>query len=156
MATNHRPRTTPPMGANADRPPVLTLELKRRCLTLLLANILPLIIVTVVMIGVAQGKWTLKPGASHGLVPLLMILGSCIVLVISTWIIQPMGRWLRDRPRWHFRHGHRVVWALPYAIGWCAWMACWLAGIAAAIGALAMIGMCLVRLVHVWGVGSPG
>jgi hypothetical protein len=150
MATPRPARAHRTPGVPGDGPPPLDLEIRRRLLTLLLANALPLLAVAVVAIGVAQGKWTLKANAGRGLVPLLMTLGACVVLVVSSWIILPLGRWLRDRPRWHFRHGSRMVWALPYAAGWCAWVAFWVAGVGAALGALAMIGMCLVRLAEVW------
>lgn len=143
-----RPRRTG--TARGDGPPALDLGLRRGLLILLFANALPLLAVGVVAIGVAQGRWTLKASAGNGLIPLLMILGGCVALLAAMWVVLPLGRWLRDRPVWHFRHGNRALWALPAAAGWCAWGVCWIVGVAAALGALAMLGVSVARLAQVW------
>lgn len=150
MATPRPIRARRATGVPGDQPPPLDLGLRRRLLTLLLANILPMGALAVVAIGVAQGKWTLKASAGNGLTPLLITFGACVVLLASLWVVMPLGRWLRDRPRWHYRHGSRVAWAVPYAAGWCAWLVCWLVGVTAGLGALALLGMSLVRLAQVW------
>ena len=143
-----RPRRV--TGVTGDKPPPLDLDLRRRLLTLVLANVLPMLAVAVIAIGIAQGKWTIKASAGNGLAPLLMIFGSCVVLVASWWMVMPFGRWLRDRPRWHYHHGSHLIWAVPYAAGWCAWIVLWMSGMAAAVGALAMLGVSSVKLFQVW------
>lgn len=147
--TKSRPLRTSGAPA-AGGPPRLDLKLRQHLFTLMLANLLPMLAVGVVMIGVAQGKWTLDTRAGNGVIPLLMVLGACVVLLASLWIILPFGRWLRDRPRWHFHHERRLLWAVPYAAGWCAWLSFWLLGIAAALVALGLLGMGLVRLAQAW------
>ena len=92
--TKSRPLRTSGAPA-AGGPPRLDLKLRQHLFTLMLANLLPMLAVGVVMIGVAQGKWTLDTRAGNGVIPLLMVLGACVVLLASLWIILPFGRWLR-------------------------------------------------------------
>lgn len=149
MTAPRRARTRV-VGVPGDHPPALDLGLKQRLMGLALANIVPLLVGAIVWIGVAQGKWTLNTKANQGLVPLLMILGCAIVLTCSMWIVLPLGRWLRERPAWHYRRESKVLWMVPYAAGWCAWGLCWIVGVGSALASLALLGIALVRLWQAW------
>ncbi len=106
-----------------NRPPSLQRSLLQRLRLLLLIN-LPLIIISAI-----AGLWLYSAdgvqvsfAASDGLLRAIFILICTIVVLISTWLLLPLARWLRAYPAWHFHHTSRMLWALPAFGGLLLWL----------------------------------
>lgn len=131
-------------------PPRLDLKVIERLKLLALANALPLFALAIGIPMWLSGRITLRPEAGAGLLPVLILLGACVVLCLSCWMILPLAQWLRARPRWHYVHGSKALWLFPAVIGWGAGFLLRLAAFLSGAAALALIGVALVRLYEVW------
>lgn len=103
-------------------PPSLQRSLLQRLRLLLLIN-LPLLIGSA-----GAALWLYRAdgvqvsfAASDGLLRAIVILICTIVVMVSTWLLLPLARWLRTYPAWHFHHTSRMLWALPAFGGLLLW-----------------------------------
>lgn len=142
------PRSARPARTAAGGPPRLDLQLWRRARLLLLLNCIPLLGGLVALLSWWQGRITFKPLSTGSMTTIAILIGACIVFALAVWIVLPLARWLREYPLWRFRHGSRVLWLLPTALGTAAWLVLAIAGAIASLGALALIGVGLVRLLR--------
>jgi hypothetical protein len=118
---------------------------------LMLANILPLIAFTIGGIGYASGSIKLRPNAGEGIIPILVMLGACVVLAFSCWMIAPIGKWLKEWPRWHFQRKSKILWVVPLLLGSISGLLLRLVAGLASLAALVLVGVGLVRLWEKWG-----
>lgn len=137
-------------GASLSGPPRLDLKVIERLKLLAFANIIPLGALAIGIPMWLSGRITLRPEAGAGLLPILVMLGACVVLCLSCWMILPLATWLRARPRWHYVHGNKVIWALPALIGAIAGILLRLIAGLSAVASLLLVGFGLVRLWEVW------
>lgn len=138
---------------NNNGPPRLQLHIFDRLKMLLMINIIPIIVGSFLAWNYYQGKIKLRLfEESHGFAA-LVVLASCFTVGISWWIIIPCAKWLRNYPRWYYRHQSKALWLLPYTCGslvWCVlWVLCMLAAIIACVAMLAMFYSVFI------GVGDP-
>ena len=118
-------------------PPSLQRSLMMRLRMLLLIN-LPLIIgsaCAALWLYTTDGV-RVSFAASDGLLRAIVILVCTIVVMVSTWLLLPLARWLRGYPAWHFRHTSRMLWALPAFGGLLLWFVL----ICVCIGMLLLLG----------------
>ena len=135
-------------GPRAAGPPRLDLRLWRRAKMLVLLNCLPLLVGGVIALGWWQGRLTLRAGSGQSLVALGAMLGACVLFAVAMWVLLPIARWLRDYPLWHVRNGSALRWFVPTVLGTLAWIGLGMAGIAAALAALALLGSGVIRLLR--------
>jgi len=157
MATPRSRRTAAPgnalgqaPGRASGGPPRLDLRIIDRLKLLAFINVLPLIVLAVGIPMYLNGSIKLKENASAGLAPILIMVGACIVLCLSCWMILPIASWLKARPRWHYAHGNKWVWAVPFATGLIAGALLRLLAVLSGIAALLLLGCGLVRLWEAW------
>ena len=131
-------------GRRAKGPPRLRLHIVKRMKMLLLLNTIPIVVGIflifgyyngmVHVVGFEQGKHDLAAA---------VILGACLLIGVSWWVIIPVAKWLYRYPRWYFRRESKVVWFLPFITGACiygvTWIVCFLAGVVASVGILSSI-----------------
>ena len=115
---------------------------------LVLLNCLPLLVGGVIALGWWQGRLTLRAGSGQSLVALGAMLGACVLFAVAMWVLLPIARWLRDYPLWHVRNGSALRWFVPTVLGTLAWIGLGMAGIAAALAALALLGSGVIRLLR--------
>ncbi len=126
------------------QPPRLRFHFMQRIQMLLLINTIPIIVGIGLVIGYYQGYVHVVgfEEGRHGLAA-AVILGACIILGLSWWIIIPVARWLHDYPRWFFRRESKLFWFLPYCSGaliyGLTWLVCMLAGIIAFVAMLSSL-----------------
>lgn len=151
-----RPTQRPAGRRPQDGPPVLDFDLASRLKGVLLANGIAILVLGIGGALVATGRIALRPEAKAGLIPLAVMVAACAVLAVSCWLLLPLSTWLRAWPRWHYHHGSKVLWALPYAIGAVARVVIRVVAALAALAALVLVGLGLVRLYEIsqgFGVG---
>lgn len=130
-------RTTASVAPAPSGPPRLRTGLLRRLKLLLLMNILPIAAIILIINGLANGSMRLRGNFTQKEgVALIVMAAGAIAILLSSWVLLPIGCWLRDYPAWHYRHTSASTWLLPRILGWCAWAAIWLLVAAAAIGGL--------------------
>jgi len=137
--------------APAGGPPRLDLQLWHWAKVLLLLNLVPLAGAAYIALGWWQGRLTFVPGAQHSLVVLGVMLGACALFAVAVWVVLPLGRWLRDYPLWHVRHGAGIWWWIPTALGFLAWVILAVLGMASALTGLVLIGSGLIRMLRAAG-----
>ena len=90
-------------------PPKLRLRLLKRMQFLLLANILPIAVGGWLAYGYYSGTVKFAEFDRFGfLATILVLVVSCGILV-ATWVVLPIAKWLRDYPQWHYERKSRVV-----------------------------------------------
>ncbi len=158
MATPRSRRTAAPgnalgqaPGRASGGPPRLDLRIIDRLKLLAFINVLPLIVLAIGIPMYLTGRIKLKENASAGLTPILIMVGACVVLCLSCWMILPIASWLKACPRWHYAHGNKWVWGIPAFLGLIGGMLLKLVAALSGIGALLLVGMALVRLYEAWG-----
>jgi len=122
-------------------PPRLKLGLLHKLKVLLLANILPLLMGAWLVVAWYRGQITLDTGrlGSDGALAMVVLVLCCAMLTVSSWFVMPLARWVRDYPRWHYRHASPSVWAVPMVLGYGFWLAIWIAMALCAIIAVALM-----------------
>ena len=131
-------------GRRAKGPPKLRFHILQRLKFLLLVNTIPIAVGIFLVIGSYNGSVHVVglDQEKHGLAAFI-ILGSCIFLGLSWWVIIPCAKWLRDYPRWFFRRDSKLLWFLPYTCGsliWgVTWILCMLSGIVACVAMLSSV-----------------
>lgn len=144
-----------PTGGRDQGPPVLDLGLAARLKGLLLGNSLALITLAVMAWLYATGRIAFRPEAQAGLIPLAVLVGACVLLAACCWFLLPLATWLRAYPRWHFRHGSKLCWAVPYGAGILARLGLRLAAGLGCLAALALVIIGVWRLVELAQGGAP-
>lgn len=127
------------MGADGSRPPELNLKLWRRIKILTFANIIPILIGLFLVFGYMTGSVRFKVSENLVLAILVTVMGSVLMVVMATWVLLPFSVWLRAYPLWHFQHISKLKWAIPTLLGYAAWLAIYLIGLALIIAALSLI-----------------
>ena len=131
-------------------PPKLKLRLVKRIQFLLLANILPIGVGAWLAWGYYNGTVQFAEFDRFGfLATIVIMVVSCGILVATTWVILPFARWLRDYPNWHFERRSQIVWAVPAALGWVAWLFAW---IGTAVGGIIAVGLIIVGLLELFNI----
>ena len=130
-------------------PPKLRLGLVRKLKILALANIIPIIVVTVVGINVMTGDMEIRTDVPLHRIgfTVALLLVCCVVIGTSSWIVMPAVRWLRDYPTWHYHHVSSAVWLVPSLVGWVVWIGTWLAMLLCVITSIALMVVALWVLV---------
>ncbi|MDA3960273.1 MAG: hypothetical protein PF961_05755 [Planctomycetota bacterium] len=135
-------------------PPRLRLDLFGKLKVLALANVIPLTMVTWLGLGIYQGDVAIRtdvPVAKVGFICAVLLI-SCLVIGVSSWILLPVVRWLRDYPRWFLDHdGSAALWLVPAGVGWVIWFGSY---IVVTVCAIASIGLIVVGLWALIGVAT--
>ena len=133
-----RERASTSSSSSPGSPPVLRTGLWSGIKLLVLMNILPLFGLGWLAWGWWHGRVAFRNVTPDHVVAIAAIVVACALVAVSAWLVMPVARWLRDYPRWHFRHVSRLRWFLPTVGGWVFWIALWLAS-AAAIAFVALV-----------------
>lgn len=125
-------------------PPRLRLHIVKRIKLLLLINTVPIIVAIGLIIGYYNGMVHIVgfESGKHDFAA-FVIIGSCILVGISWWILIPITKWLYHYPRWYFRRESKALWFLPFASGaiiyFCTWLLCLMAAFVSCLAIISMI-----------------
>lgn len=135
-----------PAGAHG-KPPALNLRIGARLGMLAMFNIIPLIGGLWVWYQLGTGNATMRTPAGHEWLWIsAIVLVACMIMALTSWMVMPIGRWLRDYPTWQFRNRSQLVWFVPAVAGWSAWLAIYLIGAATTLACVVVAGSGLWHL----------
>jgi hypothetical protein len=128
-------------------PPRLDIGLWRGLKFLLLVNIIPIIGLTWIAFAWDERGIHLRDTIDHATArTAAVIIAACGIVALSSWLVMPIARWLRDYPAWHFSNRSRILWFLPMVGGFAAWLILAAGGIAAVVFSLWVILSGFLRL----------
>jgi hypothetical protein len=132
--TSNKGKPAPPANDPAGSPPQLKTNFWRGVKTLALINILPILGLIYLGIGWYRGTIQIRSDVgSQQIVIIAFVVIACTVIALSSWLVMPTARWMRDFPAWHFRHRSRVAWFLPMIAGAISWFVLMAIGISACL-----------------------
>lgn len=136
----------------------MRLGLLRKLKILAVANVMPLGVLVYVGIQISRGRMALRDDLPLGEIGfwVVLLLVCCVAIAISSWLVMPTVRWLRDYPVWCYRHANRGVWLLPAIAGWTLYLAVWIAMTACAILIVALIAIGIWSLATTAGAVDAG
>lgn len=129
-------------------PPRLNLALWERLRFLVVVNIIPIIGLSYMFFTWDHGprvRPTLDPQTTRFAIGIVV---ACGVVMLSSWVLLPIARWLRDYPRWCYLHRSALLWFLPTVCGFFVWLAMALVGFAAVVASLVVIISAFVHLLN--------
>ncbi|MBA2479636.1 MAG: hypothetical protein H0V44_03160 [Planctomycetes bacterium] len=136
-----------PARSGGGAPPRLDIGLWRGLKFLLLVNIIPIVGITWIAFTWDERGIHLRDTIDHTTArTAAVILVACGLIALSSWLVMPVARWIRDYPAWQFRNHSRILWFLPMIGGFATWLVLAAAGIAAAIISVLAILSGLLRL----------
>jgi hypothetical protein len=150
-------RTAANAEAGGGSPPRLQTKFWRSLKTLALINALPILGLGYLAFGLWRGTLKIDPKVGNSqLIVIAFVFIACVVIALSSWLLVPTARWMRDYPAWHFRHRNRATWLLPMLAGAISWFVLMLIGISASLVSVYVIATGAWRLAQPYFAGHAG